>query len=201
MFSASPRSQPTVSLAQAGLPLEQRLAAEWDLLHRLAARNPHRLADLVSDDLSFRLRLLRTPGLVAEQNASGRERVLSEHDVRIVFPRFFPAMPLELYLGTPVRHPNIHPESGFVCLWERHRVSHTVEHAVHKLAAMLGWTLWNREAVHVMQPEALRRIEHPEPALLRSLAAPSLLGVVRDAVPHGPAATPEKNGVTRRRLS
>lgn len=62
---------------------------------------------------------------------------------------------MELTLCTPVFHPNVHPETGFVCLWDRHRVSNTVEHALHKLVAMLSGGLFNADAPHVMQPEAL----------------------------------------------
>ncbi len=201
MFFASPPSRPTASPEPAGLPMERRLAAEWDLLQQLAAGNPRRLAHLSGEDLCFRLRLLETPGLVSAQHAaSGSERILTEHDMRIVFPRFFPAVPLELYLDRPVHHPNIHPETGFACLWDRHRVSHTVEHAVHKLAAMLGWRLWNREAVHVMQPDALQRIEHAEPTLRAALAAAPLLGVLREAAP-APMPAPGRDDVVRRRLS
>lgn len=201
MFSASPQSRPTAKPGHAGLPLERRLSAEWALLHELAARNPQRIANIRSYDLCFRLRLLQTPGLVAAENAAGAERILSEHDVRIVFPRFFPAVPMELYLGTPVHHPNVHPETGFVCLWDRHRVSHTVEHAVHKLAAMLGWKLWNGEAVHVMQPDALRRVGGADPVVVASLAAAPLLGVERSDTPVGFPSALERERVVRRRLS
>ena len=63
-----------------------------------------------------------------------------------------------------------------MCLWERHRVSNTVEHALHKTVAMLSWQLYNREALHVMQPAALRRVEADGEAVRRTLAAPALLG-------------------------
>ena len=124
----------TASFGLSNSPLERRLEAEWDLLQRLVDRNPGRLTALTADDLCFRLRLLGTPGfLLAEE-----EHVAAEHEVVLVFPRFFPAAPLECYLRTPVQHPNIHPETGFVCLWDRHRASNTVEHALHKAGCDAG---------------------------------------------------------------
>ncbi len=107
------------------------------------------------------------------------------HAVRLEFPVHFPAVPLEMFLEVPVVHPNIHPETGFVCLWERHRVSHTVEHAMHRLVAMLAGELQNAEAPHVMQPEALLR-RH------RSAAMP-LLGVEYEAF------LPEARSAVRKR--
>ena len=201
MSSASPRSQPTANLELTASPLERRLGSEWDLLRRLADRNPHRLVDLAAEDLTFRLRLLGTPGLpLKRDHITGEERAVSEHEVVLTFPRFFPAAPLELYLTTPMQHPNIHPETGFVCLWDRHRVSHTVEHALHKLVAMLGWMLYNRAAVHVMQPEALARMDQSGVAISASLTAPPLLGVVHDDL--SPArAMAERDHAPRRRLS
>ena len=62
---------------------------------------------------------------------------------------------MELYIDQPVLHPNIHPETGFLCLWEKHRVSYTIEHALHRTVAMLAGRLFNADVLHVMQPEAL----------------------------------------------
>ncbi len=97
---------------------------------------------------------------------------------------------MELYLEAPMRHPNIHPITGFVCLWEQHRVSYTVEHAIHRAAAILGWRLLNPDPRHVMQPDALLP---EEPALP---AAPVLQGIEHPAAFFDPPATPR-----RRRLS
>ena len=92
---------------------------------------------------------------------------------------------MEMYLSVPVLHPNVHPETGFVCLWDRHRVSNTVEIAMHKLVAMLAGTLWNADALHVMQPGAVPcAVGEPMP----------LQGVAYDAFP-AETSTP----ATRRR--
>ncbi len=130
--------------------LQRRLSAEWDLLGRLASLNPGRLSGLSANDTEFRGNLIGPSARLVMQDTWEKN-----HSFRLFYPVHFPAAPMELYLQQPVRHPNVHPETGFACLWERHRVSHTAEHAVHRLAAMLAGRLVNREAVHVMQPEAL----------------------------------------------
>ncbi len=132
---------------------ERRLAAEWALLEHLAAANRARLSNLRRDDAGFQLKLHGPAALsIPKQGHNGR---LSVHDLRFEFPVHFPAVPMEMYLRIPVLHPNVHPETGFVCLWDRHRVSNSVEHALHKLVAMLAGTLFNPDALHVMQPDAL----------------------------------------------
>lgn len=201
MSSASPPSLPTASLASASSPLERRLNSEWDLLRRLADRNPHRLQNLRVDDLSFRLRLLETSALaLPSEHTAEQKEVVTEHDMIIVFPRFFPAAPLELYLSVPMQHPNIHPETGFVCLWDRHRVSHTVEHALHKLVAILGWTLYNRDSLHVMQSEALALMDNSGAAVTALLGTSPLLGVAPDDLSPVPVRV-RPDQATRRRLS
>ena len=166
----------------------RRLRAEWCLLEQLAALNPSRLIEPRWLDSAFEVTLLQTPAL---QPAS--PELLAEHRVRVVYPRFFPAVPLELYLAEPVVHPNVHPLTGFVCLWDRHRVSNTVEHALHKTVAMLGWGLLNAEAHHVMQPEALLLDRE---GLTERLATAPLVGVE-----HMADVVLETNAPRRRRLS
>ena len=174
------------SVPDSGTVSERRLRAEWQLLEQLVARNPSRLTDTRQGDSEFRLTLLETPALTPD-GQPGRAR----HQVRIVYPRFFPSVPLELYLDEAVLHPNVHPLTGFVCLWDRHRVSNTVEHALHKTTAMLGGRLMNLEARHVMQPAALTL---DWPALSAQLGGEPLAGVAHEGF--DPAESP-----TRRRLS
>ena len=163
------------ALPSAPPPLAHRLAAEWRGVQDLAIRNPGRLTDLQRRDTSITLRLRHTPALpCAAANPDGD--LLTTHDVRIEFPAFFPAVPMELYLATPVAHPNIHPETGFVCLWDKHRVSNTVEQALQKTVAILGWQLHNAEVPHVMQPEALSRLATEGDQIRQRLSAPPLAG-------------------------
>ena len=123
-----------------------------ELLHAMAKRNPGRIAGVTIDNGTLAL-VLHGPS--AMRVGVTPPCSIARHDLRIDFPVHFPAVPMELFLSRPVIHPNIHPETGFVCLWNQHRVSNTVEHAMHKLVAMLAGQLQNAEPQHVMQPAAL----------------------------------------------
>ena len=147
---------------------ERRIAAEWALLEQLAAANPGRLTALRRSPAEFQATLHGPIALSIPKQQQGER--LSVHPLRVEFPVHFPAVPMELYLCVPVFHPNVHPETGFVCLWDRHRVSHSVEQAMHKLVAMLGGGLWNGEAPHVMQPGAVSRMGDAEPMPLQGVA-------------------------------
>lgn len=171
-------------------PFERRLGAEWDLLCALAARNPGRLDGLGAEDSALCACLQGTPARMLDGS------VRQEHRVRLEYPRFFPSVPLELYLETPVLHPNVHPETGFVCLWDRHQAANTAEDAVHRTVAMLGWKLFNLSPDHTMQPAAAALATAQGDGLRAELAAPPLLGIRGFAV-YPRAASP----AMRRRLS
>ena len=156
-------------MAGAGM-FERRLANEWSLLLALSERNPGRMTGLTLDSSTIALHL-HGPA-ATEIGTGGYQGLRTSHAIRIDFPVHFPAVPMEMFLAVPVFHHNIHPETGFVCLWDRHRVSSTVEHAMHKLVAMLVGELQNTTPLHLMQPLAL---EHP----MRSEPMP-LLGVPYD---------------------
>ena len=169
--------------------LQRRLSAEWNLLLALVQRNPHRLGAPTGSDTTFRISLHGPPAKPAGSSAGPD---LTSHGIRIHFPVHFPAVPMELYLDTPVLHPNVHPDTGFVCVWDLHRVSNTVEHALHKTVAMLNGTLYNPHPLHVMQPSALALLQ-------QSVAAPApghLLNGVEYATPwldHRPASPGRKS--------
>jgi ubiquitin-protein ligase len=137
---------------------ERRLQAEWDRLHQLAELNPGRLTDISSDDRTFLFKLHEAPVRLA---GSPQDPPVSTHDVRVVYPSFFPSTPLEIYVARAFLHPNVHPETGFVCVWIEHRAQNTIEHAIHKLIAMMSGHLYNRETVHTMQPQALDAMSSP----------------------------------------
>ncbi len=181
----SPAPLPQLPLS----PTDRRLQAEWALLGQLVALNPARLFSPASDDTTIRVTLAGTPGL-----SPGSSMPIQTHRLRIVYPRFFPALPLELYLQMPAFHPNIHPETGFVCLWDQHRTANTIEHALHKTAAMLGWRLFNLDPRHTMQPSAAALAPMEREALAQKLHAPALCGV---RLPAGYEPVPD----FRRRLS
>jgi hypothetical protein len=156
---------------------ERRLRSEWALLQTLVALNPNRLSGPLWQDTVFLVSLLGTPAVPLD--AKDRNLCVTEHRLRIVFPVDFPALPMEAYLANSVFHPNIHPETGFLCLWEKHASTNTVEHALHKTAAMLGWSLLARNAQHCMQAEARKVAMDPDRlAEIRSqLQAEPLSGV------------------------
>lgn len=135
-------------------PLRQRrLAGEWRALQLLAAANPETLRvegrRSAGGGDAFEFVLLRTSGLLAPDTVTVRT-----HAARLLFPRFFPAMPIEAYLSQPVFHPNIDPQTGFVCLWSRWSAGDTVVNAVRRLQAIITWRLVCLDAPHVMQADA-----------------------------------------------
>jgi ubiquitin-protein ligase len=160
---------------------QHRLEQEWKLLQLLAESNPTTLQDLVrskerSGDI-FRFTLHHTQGLIVIREP-GHFRLLNSHQVSLLFPRFFPSVAIEASLGDPLFHPNIHPENGFVCLWNRFSPGDTVINAVGQLQQVITWKLINEEADHIMQPGAvawykdpLRRTELP--LACRSITKPA----------------------------
>ena len=171
-------------------PRERRLVAEWDLLQSLACLNPERIGNLAVEDEVFFCTLHKTPALRA-----GTKDIVTNHRLKIVFPLYYPSVPLELYLKDSVVHPNVHPRTGFLCLWDKHQVSNNVEHALHKTVAMLSRRLENRNPIHVMQPDLqmLSDADYPAPA-------EPLLGIAHPGIAaHG--LLPDEPPARRRRLS
>src|ERR1017187_4128119 len=105
---------------------DRRLEQEWRLLGLLASINPS-VIEVVSrtgggHDQAFVISLRKTTGLVA---VHGDLTEIGDHEATFHFPRFFPTPPIEASLRTSVFHPNVHPETGFVCLWGRFSVGDT----------------------------------------------------------------------------
>jgi hypothetical protein len=140
------------------------------MLHTLAKLNPGRLVAIAAEDLTFHLTLHGTPVRLA---AKPDLEIISSHTLRVVYPAYFPAAPMDVYTERPFYHPNVHPETGFICVWATHRVEHTIEHALHKVISMMSGRLYNREAMHRMQPQALE--EGIQPSLIEPL-----LGITHD---------------------
>lgn len=126
------------------------------MLEALAECNPEVIRNCVResdvDATVFRFTLDKTQALV---ETAGQLCITEEHDAAIQFPPFFPSVPLEARLRRPLFHPNIHPETGFVCLWNRFSSGDTVVEAVAQLRRVVTWELWNGEADHLMQPAAV----------------------------------------------
>jgi ubiquitin-protein ligase len=135
----------------------RRIDNEWLLLEALSYANPGRL-QLKRHPDAFALDIANVPALIAPppDPACPDAFIQRSHSLRIIFPRYYPSMPSEVYLDRRVFHPNVHPDTGFVCLWTRHRILTTLEHSLAQLQRVLSWTLLNPDPEHVMQPEALR---------------------------------------------
>ena len=133
----------------------RRIENEWRLLHDLAALNPGSL-EIVERGVGpneeyFRVRLNQTTGPVESRDGVG---LRDSHLAGFHFPRFFPAVPIEALLMHPVFHPNVDPDTGFVCLWTRVCPGDTVAEALTRLQRVIAWDLANLTPDHVMQPRA-----------------------------------------------
>jgi ubiquitin-protein ligase len=136
----------------------RRLENEWALLRRLVAHNGGILEgvrrEVQPEGDVFHVILHRTSALALEQPPS--LMAVASHTVSFRYPAYYPSVPIEAFLATPVFHPNVHPENGFVCLWSRSSVGDTILEAAGQLQRIITWQLWNDRAEHVMQPEALQ---------------------------------------------
>jgi len=146
-----------------GIDLRQvRVSNEWKLLQQLALLNRSVIdiwdrRSVAVEDL-FRVALRQTCGIV--QTAATREFAFL-HTIEIRFARFFPSVPIEVYLTTPIFHPNVDPCNGFVCLWNRFGPGDTVSEALYRLQHIISWTWVNLDNVHVMQLDAAEWYEDP----------------------------------------
>jgi hypothetical protein len=136
----------------------RRLDNEWAFLARLVEHNPGVLEAVKREsqpdaDL-FQVILHRTSALSLARPRS----ILTTHPVVFRYAEYYPSVPIEAFLATPLFHPNVHPETGFVCLWSRHSAGDTILEAVRQLQRVITWELKNNEAEHVMQPNALQEI-------------------------------------------
>lgn len=141
---------------------QRRVEQEWRLLQLLAESNSTILANLTrkhgaqGEILSFILH--QTSSMIGKP---GRFESVITHEVHLHFPKFFPSTPIEASLTRPVFHPNIHPENGFVCLWNRFSAGDTVMEAISQLQQVITWKLVNQETDHLMQPDALAWYRDP----------------------------------------
>ena len=131
---------------------ERRVLNEQVLLTSLAACNP-----AILSTSGFRGKLMKTGGLLRSASCAP----VFEHGFRIEFPRFFPSVPVEIYLERPVFHPNVDAQNGFVCLWDQASPGQSVIEAIVRLQRIVAWDLLNRSEQHTMQPEALRWYDAP----------------------------------------
>lgn len=138
-----------------------RIEREWRLLDRLArlnpqqleivGRRPHGISEL------FEVVLHASPGV---ERLDGDRPVLREtHHLRLEFTRFYPDVPIECYCETPLFHPNVKAETGFVCLWDQASARDTAIQAVARAQAMAAFRMVNLGSAHLMNKDAGRWYE------------------------------------------
>ncbi|RPJ85941.1 MAG: hypothetical protein EHM18_08780, partial [Acidobacteria bacterium] len=140
----------------AGSLRADRLDREWRLLERFQALNPDKVEILQRqsgpDEEVFHVRLLNSPGIEA---LSGAQPVIRDrHTLRFCYPRFYPEMPIECYIQEPLFHPNVKPETGFVCLWEEASSRHNLIQAISRAQAMAAYRMVNLGGPHMMNRPA-----------------------------------------------
>lgn len=134
----------------------ERIEQEWRLLHKLQDLNPDFLSILgrksrPMEEL-FYLKLLESPGAAT---ITGQETTIrKEHTLRLCCPRFYPDVPIECHVKEPLFHPNVSPETGFICLWERFNLSDTTIQAVCRAQAIAAYRLVNMREEHIMNRDA-----------------------------------------------
>ena len=133
-----------------------RIEREWKLLGRLVRANEGRLEVLERDSAPtedvFRVRLHASPGL--EHAKGDRMSTRDDHTLRLCFTRFYPDVPIECYVEEPLFHPNVKPETGFVCLWEEANPRDTSIQAVARAQAMAAYRMVNLGGAHQMNRDA-----------------------------------------------
>jgi len=135
---------------------QRRVTHEWEALQQLQAESPDKLLTLEQGgDEAFLITVAKMPALICQPSEHENDAICDQHSLKIVFPRYYPSMPCEVFLSRSVFHPNVDPVNGFVCLWNQYLAAYTSLHALAQLAAVLSWRLVNPNAVHLMQPDAL----------------------------------------------
>jgi len=133
-----------------------RIDKEWTLLERLAAANP-RFIEIVGRSPSpledvFHVRLHESPAIAGVQG--DRIATREDHTLRLAFTRFFPEVPIDCYVTEPIFHPNVKPETGFVCLWEQASPRDTLIQALARTQAIFAYRMINTGAPHLMNKDA-----------------------------------------------
>jgi Ubiquitin-conjugating enzyme len=163
--------------AGAGTVRAQRIEHEWYLLNQLRDLNPKQLRLLgrksrPNEETLF-VELLQSPGIEGMDDRVPSIR--QEHTLRLCFPRFYPDVPIECYVKEPLFHPNVRPDNGFICLWERFNLDDTAIQAVCRAQAMAAYRMMNLKQEHVMNPEAAEWYEKEgQPRALVPVDGPEL---------------------------
>jgi ubiquitin-protein ligase len=127
------------------------MQSEWLLLRKLAEANPEIISSIDRTADAFYVHFSDTPGWITNADSPV---VMREHWIEYLFPRYYPSLPPEAYCRRPAFHPNVHPETGFVCLWVDYLSKRSIVDAVVTTRAVLSHQAMNLDAQHCMQPGA-----------------------------------------------
>jgi hypothetical protein len=140
----------------AGSLRRDRVEREWRLLERLARVNPQMLEIVTRRSTptgdAFHLQLHGSLGIERVDGAKILTRL--DHPIRLEFTRFYPDVPIECYVDAPLFHPNVRPETGFVCLWEQANSRDSAIQAVARAQAMAAFRMVNMGSAHLMNKPA-----------------------------------------------
>jgi len=140
----------------AGSLRRDRVEREWRLLERLARANPGMLEIVTRQSTptgdAFHVRLLESLGIERVDGTTVSTRLM--HPIRLEFTRFYPDVPIECYVDAPLFHPNVRPETGFVCLWEQANPRDTAIQAIARAQAMAAYRMVNMGSAHLMNKPA-----------------------------------------------
>lgn len=155
---------------------QRRVANELAFLEVIAAANPGIVAllkrQIRPDSATVEMEFTCTPGVI---ESAGVFRLESRHRAEVHFPRFFPAVPIEARLAIPVLHPNVDPENGFTCLWDRFSEADTSVEVVVYLRNVITWRMFNLHASHVLQPRAIAWYQEPNRGFSVPFKCPELV--------------------------
>lgn len=129
-------------------PRSRRMEVEWQFLEALAAANPASFSAATRLQDEFRIVMRESPAWVGMWS---ERRVETEHELRYVYPRYYPSLPLEGYFVRPVLHINVDSVTGFACLWHAYRPVQTIVDAILMTRAIMAWKVANRDPAHRMQ--------------------------------------------------
>lgn len=148
----------------------RRMDTEWQLLEALADANPTVFAAITRSEMEFCITMRESPAWVGNIN---QRRIETDHEIRYVYPRYYPSLPLESYFVRPVLHVNVDPVTGFVCLWKEYRPKQTIVDAILITRAVMSWKSANLNPVHRMHPDADMDTTNFAPLPMPSLIVPA----------------------------
>lgn len=153
-----------------------RIDKDEQLLGRLSALNPGMLRQVTraarAGEELIEAELLDSPAILEPRGDT--PLVGRRHLLRIRYPRFYPEVPLELFVERPIFHPNVDADTGFVCLWAEARPRDNLVRAIGIFQAMAAYRIVNLKAAHLLNPAAAKWYSQSPAASVLPLAGPEL---------------------------